>query len=297
MGRSPCGVRHISGRREDAADSGSRANRAALSARPADRADAGTERGLRRLGTAPCRGAGAGGGHEIAADIRHDAARRNATPTGASPRSSSMSFSSPSTGARAVLDLVRAVPRLRRGLAGTARTFADCLARLPITRRWLSTCCICRRYIPWPGVSQGQEQRAGSRPTRGIPWAIGARRRHKVDTSAARHARRLRAPAHGRRGARHRDRARHRVPGAPDHPYCASIPSGSRGPGRHGAVRGESAEEYQDIYPFNIETPGGAALGRAEGRVRILIAQGERIFRVDNPHTKPFPFWMGRSPS
>jgi glycosidase len=52
-------------------------------------------------------------------------------------------------------------------------------------------------------------------------------------------------------------------------------------------------KKYQDIYPFDFES---RATGRRCGtsckrRVRFWIAQGVRIFRVDNPHTKPFAFW------
>jgi starch synthase (maltosyl-transferring) len=51
-------------------------------------------------------------------------------------------------------------------------------------------------------------------------------------------------------------------------------------------------KKYQDIYPLNFETDEWQALWEALRGVFLFWAdQGVRIFRVDNPHTKPFPFW------
>ena len=51
-------------------------------------------------------------------------------------------------------------------------------------------------------------------------------------------------------------------------------------------------KKYQDIYPFNFETKDWKALWEELKSVfDYWIAQGVTIFRVDNPHTKAFPFW------
>jgi starch synthase (maltosyl-transferring) len=51
-------------------------------------------------------------------------------------------------------------------------------------------------------------------------------------------------------------------------------------------------KKYQDIYPFNFETDDWQALWQELKSIfDYWIAQGVRIFRVDNPHTKPFPMW------
>jgi starch synthase (maltosyl-transferring) len=51
-------------------------------------------------------------------------------------------------------------------------------------------------------------------------------------------------------------------------------------------------KKYEDIYPLNFETEQWAALWEElKSIVLFWIGQGVRIFRVDNPHTKPFPFW------
>jgi starch synthase (maltosyl-transferring) len=51
-------------------------------------------------------------------------------------------------------------------------------------------------------------------------------------------------------------------------------------------------KKYQDIYPFWFETPDWKALWiELKSVFEFWIAQGVRIFRVDNPHTKSFAFW------
>ena len=51
-------------------------------------------------------------------------------------------------------------------------------------------------------------------------------------------------------------------------------------------------KKYQDIYPIDFETDDWEALWTELADViRFWIDQGVTIFRVDNPHTKAFPFW------
>lgn len=51
-------------------------------------------------------------------------------------------------------------------------------------------------------------------------------------------------------------------------------------------------KKYQDIYPLDFETPEWKALWEELKSVfEFWIDQGVHIFRVDNPHTKPFAFW------
>jgi starch synthase (maltosyl-transferring) len=51
-------------------------------------------------------------------------------------------------------------------------------------------------------------------------------------------------------------------------------------------------KKYQDIYPFDFETEDWRALwDELKSIVDHWIAQGVKIFRVDNPHTKAFGFW------
>ena len=51
-------------------------------------------------------------------------------------------------------------------------------------------------------------------------------------------------------------------------------------------------KKYQDIYPLNFFGREREALWEeAKGILLFWIEQGVRIFRVDNPHTKPIAFW------
>ena len=51
-------------------------------------------------------------------------------------------------------------------------------------------------------------------------------------------------------------------------------------------------KKYEDIYPVNFNTPEREVLWQALRDVLVFwIGRGVRIFRVDNPHTKPLPFW------
>ena len=50
-------------------------------------------------------------------------------------------------------------------------------------------------------------------------------------------------------------------------------------------------KKYQDIYPLNFDNDPEGLYAEVERVVRHWMAHGVRIFRVDNPHTKPVNFW------
>jgi starch synthase (maltosyl-transferring) len=51
-------------------------------------------------------------------------------------------------------------------------------------------------------------------------------------------------------------------------------------------------KKYQDIYNFNWDTPAWKELWEEWRRILLFwVEAGAKVFRVDNPHTKPFPFW------
>ncbi len=80
---------------------------------------------------------------------------------------------------------------------------------------------------------------------------------------------------------------------SPDHPYMQEHPEWFRRR-PHGSVQyaENPPKKYQDIYPFDFETESWQELWRElKSVMEFWIEQGVRIFRVDNPHTKPFPFW------
>jgi len=80
---------------------------------------------------------------------------------------------------------------------------------------------------------------------------------------------------------------------SPDHPWVKEHPDWfHRRP--DGSVRyaENPPKKYEDIYPLNFDTPDWKELWEALRQVvRFWIARGVRVFRVDNPHTKPVGFW------
>ena len=80
---------------------------------------------------------------------------------------------------------------------------------------------------------------------------------------------------------------------SPDHPWLREHPEWfSIRP--DGSIRyaENPPKKYQDIHPLNFECEDWRALWNALRDVFLYwIGQGVKIFRVDNPHTKPFPFW------
>ena len=80
---------------------------------------------------------------------------------------------------------------------------------------------------------------------------------------------------------------------APDHPYVTAHPQWFKHRPDGSVQYAENPpKKYQDIYPFDFETEDWRALwDELKSIVDHWIAQGVRIFRVDNPHTKPFEFW------
>ena len=80
---------------------------------------------------------------------------------------------------------------------------------------------------------------------------------------------------------------------APDHPYVKAHPSWFRWrPDGTVQYAENPPKKYQDIYPFDFETDDWEALwDELKSIFTYWIAQGVTIFRVDNPHTKPFPMW------
>jgi starch synthase (maltosyl-transferring) len=81
---------------------------------------------------------------------------------------------------------------------------------------------------------------------------------------------------------------------SPDHPYVKDHPKWFRWrPDNTVQFAENPPKKYEDIYPLNFETEEWKALWEEIRRVVLFwIAKGVRIFRVDNPHTKPFAFWQ-----
>lgn len=80
---------------------------------------------------------------------------------------------------------------------------------------------------------------------------------------------------------------------APDHPYVQEHPEWFKlRPDGTIQYAENPPKKYEDIYPFDFESDQWQDLARElKDVVYFWIHQGVRIFRVDNPHTKPFAFW------
>jgi starch synthase (maltosyl-transferring) len=80
---------------------------------------------------------------------------------------------------------------------------------------------------------------------------------------------------------------------SPDHPYVREHPEWFRKrPDGTVQYAENPPKKYQDIYPFDFDTADWRGLWQELKSVfDHWIGEGVRIFRVDNPHTKPFAFW------
>jgi len=80
---------------------------------------------------------------------------------------------------------------------------------------------------------------------------------------------------------------------SPDHPYVREHPEWFRArPDGTIQYAENPPKKYQDIYPFDFETPAWQSLWEELKSVfEFWAGHGVRIFRVDNPHTKAFAFW------
>jgi starch synthase (maltosyl-transferring) len=79
---------------------------------------------------------------------------------------------------------------------------------------------------------------------------------------------------------------------SPDHPWVTehpefftTLPDGSI------AYAENPPKKYQDIYPLNFDNDPEGSYLEMRRIFQVWIDRGVRIFRVDNPHTKPLGFW------
>ena len=79
---------------------------------------------------------------------------------------------------------------------------------------------------------------------------------------------------------------------APDHPWVTSHPEWftTRADGTI-AYAENPPKKYQDIYPINFDNDGPGLAREVLRVVKLWMKHGVRVFRVDNPHTKPLMFW------
>ena len=80
---------------------------------------------------------------------------------------------------------------------------------------------------------------------------------------------------------------------SPDHPWVKSNPEwfNKRADGTI-AFAENPPKKYQDIYPLNFDDDYEGLRDEVLRIIRLWVSKGIKIFRVDNPHTKPVHFWQ-----
>jgi len=188
------------------------------------------------------------------------------------------------------------VPRSQGTVPGKHGTFDDCIARLPE----IAALGFDVVYLP-PIHPIGETHRKGRNNSPscepgdvGSPWAIGARSggHTAIHPELGTHA----DFKHLMRSARLRgmeiamDIA---FQVTPDHPWVREHPDWFRKrPDGSIQFAENPPKKYEDIYPIDFDSRDWRALWQAlHDVVAFWAKEGVEIFRVDNPHTKPFAFW------
>ena len=187
-------------------------------------------------------------------------------------------------------------PRSASEKKGAHGTFEDCEKLLPrLEKMGFDTL-----YIP-PIHPIGEKNRKGknnattaSEEDSGVPWAIGSKHGgHKsihpeLGTEKEFKSLIRKAKQHGIEIAM--DIA---LQAAPDHPYLEEHPGWFKfRPDGTIQYAENPPKKYQDIVNFNFETEQVDELWKELLSIGMHWAKlGVRVFRVDNPHTKPFLFW------
>ena len=80
---------------------------------------------------------------------------------------------------------------------------------------------------------------------------------------------------------------------SPDHPWVKTNPEwfNKRADGTI-AYAENPPKKYQDIYPINFDDDYEGIRDEVLRVIRLWVSKGVKIFRVDNPHTKPVHFWQ-----
>ena len=187
-------------------------------------------------------------------------------------------------------------PRSTSEKPGVHGTFADCEKRLP----YIAAMGFNVVYMPpvhpiGRSFRKGRNNNPESQPgDYGSPWAIGATEGgHKEILSD------LGMPAGFKQFVSKAEELGLSVAldiafqAAPDHPYVKKHENWfKKRPDGTIQYAENPPKKYQDIYPFDFESEDWEGMWEELKSVfDYWIDMGVTIFRVDNPHTKAFPFW------
>jgi starch synthase (maltosyl-transferring) len=187
-------------------------------------------------------------------------------------------------------------PRSQGKVPGRHGTFKDCIDRLSE----IAAMGFDVIYLP-PIHPIGRSFRKGKNNSLtagpedpGSPWAIGNEQGgHKAVEPALGTLDDFRAFVRAARELGMEVALDYALQCSPDHPYAREHPEWFHArPDGTIKYAENPPKKYQDIYPLNFYCRDREALWEEmKGILLFWIQQGVRIFRVDNPHTKPIPFW------
>ncbi|GMV68418.1 MAG: alpha-1,4-glucan:maltose-1-phosphate maltosyltransferase [Pseudomonadota bacterium] len=187
-------------------------------------------------------------------------------------------------------------PRSCSPTSGVHGTFADCATRLPdIARMGFDVVYLPPIHPIGRTFRKGPNNALAAGPDDvGSPWAIGGPEGgHKAIHPALGTLDDFRTLVARAREANLEIALDIALQCSPDHPYVREHPAWFRHRPDGSIQYAENPpKKYQDIYPFDFETDDWQGLWAELRSIFVFwIEQGVRIFRVDNPHTKPFAFW------
>ena len=188
-------------------------------------------------------------------------------------------------------------PRSTSPEPGRHGTFADCEKRLPYISEMGFNVVYLPPIHPIGAIFRKGRNNNPQAAARRLRQSLGHRLAeggHKSYPPRTRHPRRLPPLRHARSRIstcpwRSTSPSRPR----PTTPTCASTSHWFRKrPDGTIQYAENPPKKYQDIYPFDFESEDWTGMWEELKSVFLYwIDQGVTIFRVDNPHTKAFPFW------
>jgi starch synthase (maltosyl-transferring) len=188
------------------------------------------------------------------------------------------------------------VPRSQGKVPGRHATFDDCIARLPeIAALGFDVVYLTPIHPIGTTNRKGRNNSLNAAPSDpGSPYAIGSPQGgHDAVHPELGTLQDFRRFVDACRGLNMEVALDFAIQCSPDHPWLKEHPDWfERRP--DGSIRyaENPPKKYEDIVNPNFYCADRIALWQAlRDVIRFWVQQGVRIFRVDNPHTKPFPFW------
>ncbi|HEV2455139.1 MAG TPA: alpha-1,4-glucan--maltose-1-phosphate maltosyltransferase [Verrucomicrobiae bacterium] len=182
------------------------------------------------------------------------------------------------------------------GPEGKHGTFKDCEAALPrIAEMGFDILYLPPIHPIGKSFRKGKNNNPKCQPGEpGSPWAIGSSEGgHKSIHPELGTLDDFRSLVHAARGLKIELALDIAFQCAPDHPYLKEHPEWflTRPDGSIQYAE-NPPKKYEDIVPFNFECDDWRGLWRELKSIfEYWIGNGIKVFRVDNPHTKPFAFW------